>query len=207
LKSLISIALSFLDYFPIILISLMLYRQKIKFYVKEILLFAIAGALAAHVFGPIVYIFSTGMLLTFSLRFPIVSSLIISLSGYVLSALVSTAALAAAVSEGIFASPQVSVHPETLAVQVLLTLPAKLLLVLVLYKCRFGFTFLAPYTKISFNKSNIGFFMFIAVVLCGVLLRTLGPKTMWNFMMPFQMLCAAAALLLVISVKREWESS
>lgn len=86
--------LTCIDFVPMILFALLLFRQRVKPYWIQITLAALAGTMVAYFDNwPLLYVCIICTLLMIVWKFSLVPTLIIALSGYILSVIVSTIVL------------------------------------------------------------------------------------------------------------------
>lgn len=165
----IQILLSILEYVPMILLSFVLFRQKIMLYAKEIALTSLVGGILGPFTGPFIYAAGLFALYCVFLKFRPIAALLIALSGYTFSVFISTGVTIICDKFGVVSNSAIQDNNLLFNFMVVLTCAAKLLAVSALHRFRWGFTFLAHYSKITFSKENLVLFGFMGIAIMGIL--------------------------------------
>lgn len=187
-----------------ILFSLVLFRQRLKPHWKQITLAALAGAMVTYFDNwPLLYVCIICLLLMFVWKFSLVPSLIIALSGYIMSVLVSTVVLISCDLTQVATYIDVKSDPLIADMILMLTVLAKCGVLIAIHKLRLGFTFLTNYTRIPPNQENAGFYLFIIVVILGIAYRHTYPESALSALMPIQMLSMGTVLFLYVMLGKE----
>ncbi|UJF34397.1 hypothetical protein [Paenibacillus hexagrammi] len=202
----ILVLLSFVQYIPIILLTLVLFRQRIQPYVREIVLVSWLGAFAAWYIGPFACVIGMFALYYFKLKFRPVAAMLAVLSGYTLSGIISTLVLLLNDTLGILSTKSMAdaVHENLLDVLllVILFIIAKGVVISAMIRFRLGFTFLVHYTKIPFTRKNLGFYGFILIVLT-VLLKDRFHFSILETGMSIQMITMTAVMFVYMVLREE----
>lgn len=193
---------SVFHFIPMLFFSLMLFRLRIKPYWRQISLAVLAGStLTAD--NPLLFTCIISILLMVVWKYRLVPALLISLSGFILSTCVSTIVnVCINLSHPADYVELINNH-VVIIVAVNVAILAKFGVLFILYKMRLGFTFLSNYTRIPFNLDNAGVYLFIAVVLVGMVYRHSYPGSVFNVAMPIQMLSMAMVLFLYTMLGKE----
>lgn len=196
--------LTCLDFVPMILFSLVLFRQKIKPHWLPIVVAFLAGTMVTY-FGqrPILYISIICVLLVSVWRFYTIPAIILALSGYILSIIVSTGVLAIWELTPFTSYADMKDDPGESVIILLLAICLKCGILVGIHKLRLGFTFLTHYTRILPTKENAGFYLFIIVVIIGIVYRQSYPDSVLSALMPIQMLGIATALFIYVMLGKE----
>ncbi|MEB4799275.1 hypothetical protein P5G65_36025 [Paenibacillus chondroitinus] len=196
--------LTCLDFVPMILFSLVLFRQKIKPHGLPIALAFLAGMLVTYLGQrPILYICIICVLLVSVWRFFPIPAVILALSGYILSVIVSTGVYAIWELTPLTSYAAMKNKPDEFVIVLLLVLGAKCGILAGIHKLRLGFTFLTHYTRIMPTKENAGFYLFIIVVIVGIIYRHSYPNSVLSALMPIQLLGIATALFIYVMLGKE----
>lgn len=194
--------LSVFHFIPMLFFSLMLFRLRIKPYWRQISLAVLAGStLTAD--NPLLFTCIISILLMVVWKYRLVPALLISLSGYIMCTFVSTIASVCIDLSQTANYAEMKTNPVIVDVVRYVILLAKLSVLYILYKMRLGFTFLSNYTRIPFNRENAGVYLFIAVVLVGMVYRHSYPGSVFSVAMPIQMLSMAMVLFLYTMLGKE----
>jgi hypothetical protein len=196
--------LTCIDFVPMILFALVLFRQRLKPHWLQISLAAFAGTVVTFFDNwPLLYVSIVCVLLMVVWRFTLVPALIIALSGYILSIIVSTAVLIFCELTEFVTYANMKDDLLTTNIILLLTVMVKCSVLLAIHKLRLGFTFLSNYTRIPLTKENAGFYLFIIVVIIGSAYRHSYPDSVLSALMPIQMLSIATALFIYVMLGKE----
>lgn len=194
-----------LDFVPMILFSLVLFRQKVKPHWLPISLAACAGAIVTWLDQwPIIYISILCFLLVAVWKFTVVPAIIIALSGYILSIIVTTGILLICEWISTASYSELIVDPKASVTIMLMSFGAKCGVLLVMHRLRLGFTFLSHYTRIPLTKENVGFYLYIIVVIVGILYRHSYPDNVISALMPVQLLGMSTALFVYVMLGKEF---
>ncbi|NQX68739.1 hypothetical protein HQN90_21675 [Paenibacillus alba] len=200
----VNFILTCIDFVPMILFSLVLFRQRLKPYWKQISLAALAGTIVTLFDSwPLLYVIIICVLLRVVWKFSVVPSLLIALSGYILSVIVSTAVLISCEMTEFISYADFGSDSKIANVTLMLILMAKCSVLYLIIKLRLGFTFLSNYTRIPFTPANVGFYLFIAVVIIGITNRHSYADNVLSALMPIQMLSMATVLFLCVMLGKE----
>ncbi|UKS24766.1 hypothetical protein LOZ80_24560 [Paenibacillus sp. HWE-109] len=200
----VKLILTCLDFVPMILFSLVLFRQRIKPFRIQISLAALAGTLVTFFDNwPLFYVSIICAALMIVWKFSLVPSLIIALSGYFLSIIVSTGVLIGCDMMDWISYAELETDLNTSTMVLLIALIAKFTMLFALLKLRLGFTFLTHYTRIPFTHENAGFYLFIIVVIIGITYRHSYPDSVLSALMPIQMLSVATVLFIYVMLSKE----
>ncbi len=72
-----------------------------------------------------------------------------------------------------------------------------------LHKRRLGFTFLSHYTRIPFNRENVGAYLYMIVVIIGMIYRHSLSDNVFSVVMPIQLLSMATILFIYVMLSKE----
>jgi hypothetical protein len=136
-------------------------------------------------------------------KFSLVPTLIIALSGYILSVIVSTTVLFCCDLTDLAAYTDIKDDSLTTNLILLLTIMTKCGVLLAIHKLRLGFTFLSNYTRIPLTRENAGFYLFIVVVIIGITYRYSYPDSVLSALMPIQLLSMATVLFIYVMLGKE----
>lgn len=187
-----------------ILFSLVLFRQRLRPHIKPITLAVLAGSMNAYFENwALLYVCMICILLMIVWKFSLVPALIIALSGYILSVIVTTSILFFCVVTQVAAFADLKEDNLTTNIILLFIVLVKFGLVMAIRKRRLGFTFLSNYTKISLNSENAGFYLFIIVVILGIAYRQTYPGSVLSALMPIEMLSMAIVLFIYVMLGKE----
>lgn len=196
--------LTCLDFVPMILFSLVLFRQKIKPHWLSIVLAVLAGTMVTYLGQrPLLYISIICVLLVSVWKFYPIPAVILALSGYILSVIVSTGVFAIWELTPLTSYADLKNAPDKLVIILLLALCVKCSILVGIHKLRLGFTFLTHYTRILPTKENAGFYLFIIVVIVGIIYRHSYPDSVLSALMPIQLLGIATALFIYVMLGKE----
>lgn len=196
--------LTCIDFVPMILFALLLFRQRVKPYWIQITLAALAGTMVTYFDNwPLLYVCIICSLLMMVWKFSLVPTLIIALSGYILSVIVSTIVLVCYDLTDLAAYTDIKDDTLTTNLILLLTVMTKFGVLLAIHKLRLGFTFLSNYTRIPLTRENAGFYLFIVVVIIGITYRHSYPDSVLSALMPIQMLSMATVLFIYVMLGKE----
>ncbi|SDN29919.1 hypothetical protein SAMN04487897_102431 [Paenibacillus sp. yr247] len=196
--------LTCIDFVPMILFSLVLFRQRLKPHWIQISFAALAGTMVAYFDNwPLLYVSIICLLLMAVWKFNLVPALIIALSGYILSVIVATGVLIGCELTQFTDYANMKDDPLTTVIILLLTVMAKCSVLLAIIKLRLGFTFLSNYTRIPLTQENVGFYLFIVVVILGIAYRHSYPYSVLSALMPIQMLSIAIVLFIYVMLGKE----
>ncbi|WP_141692689.1 hypothetical protein [Paenibacillus pectinilyticus] len=188
-----------------LLISLVLFRIRVKPYWKQISLAVLASSmLTLYMDTPIILVCTICILLMFVWKYQFVPALFIAISGYIMAALVSTLVIVCV--NFTQAEAYIDIKDDLLIsiVTRCLILAAKCGFLLALYKLRLGFTFISNYTKIPLGKENVGIYLYIIVAVIGMVYRNAFRDHVFSAVMPIQMLSMAIVLFLYVMLSKEF---
>ncbi|MFD0697932.1 hypothetical protein ACFQZT_28050 [Paenibacillus sp. GCM10027628] len=196
--------LSSIDFVPMILFSFILFRQRITPHLKEVLIAVAIGALVTYTNSyPLFYIAILFALFAVFLKFSPVPAMLIALSGYIMSVIVSTGVIHLCDSTGILSYSAAKEDPLTSSMLLILAIIAKCGIIIAMIKFRLGFTFLTHYSKIKLCKENAGFYLFILTAIVGIFYRNTMQDSTWSALMPFQMLSMATVIFIYVTLRKE----
>ncbi|MDD9266420.1 hypothetical protein ACFPES_05170 [Paenibacillus sp. GCM10023248] len=188
-----------------ILLSLVLFRQKVKPHWLAVSLAACAGAIVTRFDQwPILYISILGFLLMAVWKFRLIPAIVIAVSGYVVSIIVSTGVLLLCQWVSLTPYTELLANPQASVTVLTMILIAKCAVLIGMRKLRLGFTFLTHYTRIPLSKENAGFYLYIAVVIVGILHRHASPENVISALMPVQLLGMATVLFVYAMLSKEF---
>jgi hypothetical protein len=168
MKPLLIITLSFLDYLPILLITLVLFRHKINIrsslfisFIAAVLIYTVRFQYGYEALGgPIMTIMTLILFLRFIVKIPFVSASIMSLTGYFLAGIVSSIDMLIILKLSSMNIEDFKTDYSLLAINVISESAFNLIIASIIYKKRLGFSFLSSYSTLKL-KQNLGFFIFI----------------------------------------------
>ncbi|WP_310501229.1 hypothetical protein [Paenibacillus qinlingensis] len=194
--------LSVLHFIPMLFFSLMLFRLRLKPYWKQLSLAIVAGSvLTAN--NPLLFAVIICILLIVVWKYRFVPALLMALSGYVMCAFISTTVIVSLNSTQSAEFLEMRNNPVIVNATRAIVVVVKFGILFGLYKFRLGFTFLSNYTKIPLVRENIGVYLFIIVVLLGLIYRHSYPASVYSVAMPIQMLSMAVILFLYTMLGKE----
>ncbi|CAN7705541.1 hypothetical protein LJR153_005762 [Paenibacillus sp. LjRoot153] len=136
-------------------------------------------------------------------KYRFVPALLIALSGYIMPVLISTTVI---VCINITQDEAYNVIKNDLTITYVtgfFILLGKLTFLMTLYKGRLGFTFLSHYTRIPFNRENVGVYLYMIVVIIGMIYRHALSDNVFSVVMPIQLLSMATILFLYVMLSKE----
>jgi len=195
-----------IDFIPMLLFSFVTFRLQVLPNWRGILLAIGAAFLATYACpNPLVYIAILFVLFTRFLKFNLIPAMLLALSGYLMSVIVSTAVIFVCDKTGLvsYSGLQEDSMALTSSILVLLGIAVKSIVLLSMIRLRLGFTFLTHYYRIKLCKENAGFFLFILTVLIGIGFGNTVEIYTLSALMPVQILCIAAALFIYVTLREE----
>ncbi|MGG1556121.1 hypothetical protein [Paenibacillus ferrarius] len=200
----IHVLLVSIDFGMMILCSLVLFRQKIKPFWKEIAVAVMIGA-ALMMFHrtQFIYIGVTTLLLWRIWKYHIVPALLIAVSGYMLSVIISTLIFAFIDGMPSVNFGEIKGSSPTFLLTMLLVLMTKWIVIRTFIRKRLGFTFLCSYSRIPPIPQNAGTYLLIFVVLAGILLRPVFTYSVFSVFMPVPILALSAAIFIYVALGKE----
>jgi hypothetical protein len=196
--------LSCIDFVPMILFSFVMFRQKIQSFWKEISIATLAGTIVTYAGDlPLLHIAILFVLFLGFLKFHAVPAMLIALSGYIMSVIVSTAVIIFCDITDMMDYPAVYKNLFTSNLMLVLGIIVKCCVILAMIRFRLGFTFLAHYSKIKLCKENAGFYLFILIAIVGIAYRNTLQENMLSALMPIQMLGMATIIFVYVTLRKE----
>ncbi|WP_171682990.1 hypothetical protein [Paenibacillus planticolens] len=187
-----------------ILLSLVLFRQKIKPHWWPISFAALAGSLVTYLDqSPLLYLSIICVLIISVWKFQPIPAVVAAISGYILSDIVSTGVNM--IWELLPFTSFTDMDDDTAqqVIILLLIIGVKCGMLVGIRKLRLGFTFLTHYTRIPPTKENAGFYLFILVVILGIAYQDFYPESMLSALMPIQLLGFETALFVYVMLGKE----
>lgn len=200
----VKLILGIIHFVPMILFSLLLFRIRIKPYWKQISLAALAGSLLTCMNdSPLILVCILCILLMCVWKYRFVPALLIALSGYIMPAVVSTTVIVFINFSQADAYIDIKDDLTISNVTRFFILLGIWGFILILYKQRLGFTFLSHYTRIPFVRENAGVYLYMVVVLIGMIYRHAFRDNVFSAVMPIQMLSMATILFIYVMLSKE----
>ncbi|MBD0379875.1 hypothetical protein [Paenibacillus sedimenti] len=196
--------ISSIDFVPMILFSFILFRQKIQPHWIEILIAIVAGVVVTYANPfPLLYIAILFALFAGFLKFSPVPAMLIALSGYLVSVIVSTVVIFLCDRTGLLTFSSAKEDPLTSNMLLMLAIIAKFGIIFAMMKFRLGFTFLSHYSKIKLCKENAGFYLFILTAIVGIVYQNTLQSSTLSALMPFQMMSMATVIFIYVTLRKE----
>ncbi|OAS17086.1 hypothetical protein A8708_02380 [Paenibacillus oryzisoli] len=196
--------LAIIHFVPMVLFSLLLFRIRIKPYWKQISVAVLVGALLSVINNsPLISVCIISILLMCVWKYRFVPALLIALSGYIMPVLISTTVI---VCISLTQDEVYNVMKNDSAifyVTRLFILLGVVTFLMTLYKRRLGFTFLSHYTRIPFNRENVGAYLYMIVVIIGMVYRHAFSDNVFSVVMPIQLLSMATILFFYVMLSKE----
>ncbi|MFC5449645.1 hypothetical protein [Paenibacillus aestuarii] len=196
-----------IDFIPMLFFSFVTFRIKVRPYWRGIALAIGAAFIATYACPyPLVYLAILFVLFTRFLKFNLIPAVLLALSGYMMSVIVSTAVIFVCDKTGLVSYSGLQEDSMALASSMLMLLGigVKCLVLLGMVRLRLGFTFLTHYYRITLCKENAGFYLFILTVLIGIGFGNTLENNTLSALMPVQILSIATALFIYVTLREEF---
>lgn len=201
----VKLILGIIHFVPMLLFSLLLFRIRIKPYWKQISLAVLAASMFSLITdSPLILVCLICILLMCVCKYRFIPALLTALSGYMMSALVSTAVIVCINFTQVEAYMDIKDDLTISIVTRIFIVLAKCGLLLLLYKQRLGFTFLCHYTRIPFVVENAGVYLYMIVLFIGMIYRHAFRDHVFSAIMPIQILSMATILFIYFTLSKEF---
>jgi hypothetical protein len=200
----VKLILAIIHFVPMLLFSLLLFRIRIKPYWKQISLAVLVGSLLSLINNsPLILVCIICILLMCVWKYRFVPALLIALSGYIMPVLISTTVIVFVdftqdEAYNVIKNDLTITYVTSFLIQL-----SKFVFLMTLYKRRLGFTFLSHYTRIPFNRANVGAYLYMIVVIIGMIYRHALSDNVFSVVMPIQLLSMATILFIYVMLSKE----